>query len=38
VTGHIDVASLNGRIVFAAGPLDNEDIYVVNADGLTCNG
>lgn len=33
ITGQIDIASLTGRIVFAAGPSDDEDIYVVNADG-----
>jgi len=33
IIGQIDVASLTGRIVFAAGPQNDEDIYVINADG-----
>ena len=31
--GQIDMASLTGRIAFAAGPGDDEDIYVINANG-----
>jgi TolB protein len=32
-TGQIDIASLTGRIAFAAGPGNDEDIYVINANG-----
>jgi len=33
ITGQIDIASLTGRIVFAAGPQNDVDIYVINANG-----
>lgn len=32
-TGHINITSLTGRIVFAAGPPHDVDIYTMNADG-----
>src|SRR5574341_2554850 len=33
ITGQINITSLTGRIVFAAGPPHDVDIYTMNADG-----